>query len=61
MGVKFWDLSVLIIFKTFQFCKAYLGIGKTSPNDLTLVECGRYFLFVDYNMKAKNTGLDYYK
>ena len=32
-----------------QFCKAYLGLGKTTPNDLVLVECGRHSLSVDYN------------
>ena len=58
MEVKFWDVSVLTILKTFQFCKAYFGIGKASPNDLTLVEFGRYFLSVDYNIRAKKNILD---
>ena len=35
-----------------QFCKAYLGVGKTTPNDLALIECGRHSLTVDYNTSA---------
>ena len=35
-----------------QFCKAYLGVGKTTSNDLALVECGRYSLSVEYNLTA---------
>ena len=35
-----------------QFCKAYLGVGKTTPNDLVLVECGRHALSVEYNISV---------
>ena len=35
-----------------RFCKAYLGVGKTTPNDLVLVECGRHSLSVDYNLSV---------
>lgn len=35
-----------------QFCKAYLGVGKTTPNDLAMLECGRYSLSIDYNLAA---------
>ena len=35
-----------------QFCKAYLGVGKSTPNDLALLECGRSSLCVDYNMSV---------
>ena len=35
-----------------QFCKAYLGVGKTTPNALVLVECGRHELSVEYNVSV---------
>ena len=35
-----------------QFCKAYLGIGKTTPNDLAIHECGRQSLSIDYNISV---------
>ena len=35
-----------------KFCKAYLGVGKTTPNDLVLLECGRRSLSIDYNISV---------
>lgn len=35
-----------------QFCKAVLNIGKTTPNCLALSECGRFHLFVSYQLRA---------
>lgn len=35
-----------------KFCKAVLNVGKTTHNNLTLSECGRHHLFVNYNTRA---------
>ena len=35
---------------SIKFYKAYLGVGKTTPNDLVLLDCGRRSLSIDYNI-----------
>ena len=53
-GSQIWGCGYYEIIEKvqIQFCKSYLGLGKTTPNDLVLVECGRHSLSVDYNLSV---------
>lgn len=35
-----------------KFCKTVLNVGKTTYNDVAIGDCGRFHLFVDYQLRA---------
>ena len=53
-GAEIWGIKYYNAIEHVQikYCKAFLGIGKTTPNCLALSELGRQPLYVDYVCKA---------
>lgn len=53
-GAEIWGTKCHDVIDNVQvkFCKAFLGVGKTTPNCLALSEVGRYPLSVDYKCRA---------